>query len=264
MEVFENNFKNYNKTIRRSCWLKEHYYRLRSDLGVFFREQKAEIGTCVIDCFPDFWLYFQKNFNGEVSLSTPEGEKRIYGNMSIYVPTFSILKWNFYVDEFEWFSYQGISNMGCIKTDVPIMFPCERKLHLNEETIIDEITQNQKNWCNIGFEKERLGSAIRIKHYIDSHFSKDLSISEIALALNYSPDVMTRVFKRMYEVTPLIYLKNLKYFQAALMITHSDEKINKVSKDLGMNNYENFSKSFRVLFKTSPKGYREKEDSIKN
>ena len=62
----------------------------------------------------------------------------------------------------------------------------------------------------------------------------------------------------MYKITPSTYIRDLKFYQAALHITESNEPIKKIAHSVGISNYEHFSKMFRVVFNANPKSFREK------
>ena len=257
LKPFEDYFKKFPHSYRLANWLNETYYILNSQLGILFRKQNMRPGQAHTDCIPNFWLYCFKRFNGEISFLRNGKIQTLWGPQALFIPPFSIVNWHFNVEQINWYAYEGTSPLTLGLPQEPIYFSAEENIFYNQNEIFDYVNANNNQWKLFGAQNKTSAVAIKTKNYIDLHFSKDFKISELAQVLNYSIDVMTRQFKKMYGITPSTYLRDLKFYQAALKITESNDSLRGIANNVGIENYENFSKVFRKIFKTSPKNFRE-------
>lgn len=257
IEQLESQFSHLPRSGRIASWLHESYYHLREDLGVFFRQQKMRVGQLHTDCIPQFWLYIVNHFNGELSYFRLGKEHTLRGSFGVFIPPFSIVNWKFNVNQFYWCAYEGTSPISRLLPQEPVYFSSKNFLFQDDMDIFKHILQNKTHWAPLGAQYQLSAVALKTKNYIDQHFKTDLKMSEVAQNLNYSMDVMTRQFKKMYQITPSIYLRDLKFYQAALKITDSKRALSEIAAEVGVSNYENFSKVFRKIFKTTPKNFRD-------
>lgn len=245
--------------MRTASWLEERYYIIHPSFGVFFRNQKMQRGKLHTDCIPRFWLYIYNDFRGEIAFIRKGNEVQLWGPTVIFIPPFSIINWKFLANQLDWFAYQGTIDLEGSLPLEPIYFSSNVIEATKEETLFLHLRKHRQLWRSMGAQNHLSSVATKTKRYIDNRFNQDLKVAHIAKDLNYSPDVMTRQFKRMYGVTPSQYSRDLKYYQAALQITESSRTLKNIAKNVGVDNYENFSKVFRLLFSTRPKNFRIKK-----
>ncbi|PDO09320.1 MAG: hypothetical protein BLM47_13305 [Candidatus Reconcilbacillus cellulovorans] len=81
-------------------------------------------------------------------------------------------------------------------------------------------------------------------------------IAAIAGRLGYSPAYCTRVFRRVYGVSPRGYLTGLVVRQAKLWLTDPALSVEDISRRLGYRDPTHFSKQFKRWTGLSPLGYR--------
>lgn len=252
----EGHFKQFQRSTRKASWVNEHYYTLNDTFGVLFRQQTFEPERLHTDCIPNFWLYAVNDFRGEIAYLRGQEEFQLWGPQAIFIPPFSIVNWRFKTNSMNWYAYEGTCPLPKVLPKDPICFPAEAEIFNNEAEIFRKVYNNKKQWRTIASLNEVSAVAVRVKKFVDEHFCDDLKVSHLAETLGYSEDVMTRQFKKMFRVTPSQYIRDLKYYQAALRIKESKESIKEIAEDVGVSNYENFSKVFRNIFKASPKKFR--------
>ncbi|MCB0420535.1 MAG: helix-turn-helix transcriptional regulator [Bdellovibrionales bacterium] len=257
LSKIEANFQDFPKKSRVANWLNERFYIINDGLGIFFRNQKTRQGGHHIDCIPKFWLYIYGEFKGELTFIRHGEETTLWGKKAVFIPPFSIVHWKFNVSQFDWSSYQGTSRIFKLLPKEPFYFSTDYERFENAEEILAHVLDHQEYWQPMGAEEQLNAVALKVKQYIDRNFESELKISLIAESLGYPNDTITRSFKKMYGVSPSQYLRDMKYYQAAMLITESDKPLKSIAKEVGITNYENFSKSFRNIFHTSPKNFRE-------
>lgn len=94
------------------------------------------------------------------------------------------------------------------------------------------------------------------KHIIDANIHEDISVEELAHLCSLSLSSFKRKFKTVYHDTPASYLKNKRLEKAAQLLRVSSERIIDICYNSGFSNVDNFSKSFKQKYGSSPSEYR--------
>ncbi|WP_123041520.1 AraC family transcriptional regulator [Cohnella candidum] len=100
---------------------------------------------------------------------------------------------------------------------------------------------------------ERMKQVIR---YMEEHFVRKLSVSELAGVAGMSEGHFSRVFKSYLRQTPLEYLNRLRLRYAADMLQQPGVSVAEAAMASGFDNFSYFSKSFRALYRCTPSDYR--------
>lgn len=95
-----------------------------------------------------------------------------------------------------------------------------------------------------------------VKTYIRHHVYEDISREELAGAMNYNPDYLSRVFKRETGMMLSDYIICVRMNEAKRLIEESDEPIGRIAEKLGYTQLSYFSKVFRNCFGVSPRELR--------
>lgn len=95
---------------------------------------------------------------------------------------------------------------------------------------------------------------------IDSNYSKDFYIDNIAQKLGLSIRHLIRLFKKQYGITPNEYRKRLKVNKAQFLLKNTNKSILDIAYEVGFKSISNFYKSFKENVGTTPKEYRLLED----
>lgn len=83
-----------------------------------------------------------------------------------------------------------------------------------------------------------------------------LSVTDIAHRLGYTPEHLTRLFKKERSEPPSKLFLTLKLQQACILLNESDLSIREIAKLVGFSNLPHFYKVFNNKYNTSPTAYR--------
>lgn len=111
----------------------------------------------------------------------------------------------------------------------------------------------QLELSRVGLVDRRLRRAVE---YIHAHYSRDLSLSEIAAEAFLSEYHFARLFKKVFGFTPHHYLAALRIEQARRLLSESDLSIAEVSACVGYSSQSHFTKVFREQTGFTPAEFR--------
>jgi AraC family transcriptional regulator len=92
--------------------------------------------------------------------------------------------------------------------------------------------------------------------FIESNWTIDIQLKDIAAQANISPYHFHRVFKSLTGDTTKEFLTRLRLEKAALKLKHSQNDIGQIAFDCGYQNHETFTRAFKDYFGLSPLEYR--------
>ena len=101
-----------------------------------------------------------------------------------------------------------------------------------------------------------------IKEWIRVNMSSELSVDEIAMAVQLSPDYLTRLFKQSMGITTLQYLTRLKIEVATLLLVRTEMSVKEIADYAYFNDAKTFMRRFRAQVGMSPTEYRRSYTSI--
>lgn len=102
-------------------------------------------------------------------------------------------------------------------------------------------------------ELQRLKPAI---DYMDEHYLRNPSVSEIAQEVTFSADYFHRFFKKATGITPSKYMENRRLDLARKLLFDGRLNITEVAEKSGYNSIYSFSNVFRRRFGISPSRLR--------
>lgn len=86
-----------------------------------------------------------------------------------------------------------------------------------------------------------------------------LSVKEIAGKLGYTPEHLTRLFKKEINDTPSNYFHDLKMQHAKLLLQQTDHSVEKIAKTIGISSIQHFYRMFKDYYKILPSTMRKKQ-----
>ncbi len=92
--------------------------------------------------------------------------------------------------------------------------------------------------------------------YIESNWTTDIQLKDIAIQANLSQYHFHRVFKSLTGDTAKDFLIRLRLEKAALKLKHSQNDIGQIAFDCGYQNHETFTRAFKDYFGLAPIEYR--------
>ncbi|SDE04124.1 AraC-type DNA-binding protein [Mucilaginibacter pineti] len=97
-----------------------------------------------------------------------------------------------------------------------------------------------------------------IYNYIMQHYSKELTLDDVAKVAFMTPESFCRYFKKHTGHTFVTFLNEVRINEACKkLIAHRFENINTVAYKCGFKSITNFNRVFKVVIGISPKGYLE-------
>jgi AraC family transcriptional regulator len=103
-----------------------------------------------------------------------------------------------------------------------------------------------------------LGSARlrRIKEFIDAKIEDDLTLCEMAQAVELSPAYFSRMFRKSTGETPHQFLLRRRLERAKKMLRSADERVLDVAVACGFKSQQHFAQVFRHVCRVTPTEYR--------
>ena len=105
---------------------------------------------------------------------------------------------------------------------------------------------------------------IKVKHYIHSHLTDDISVAGIAEYFYLSPNYFSRLFKRISGEGCNEYIVRKRMEKAEYLLSTTNMKIGKIAQEVGYRDTNYFSLAYKKHMGISPGQYREtirKKDS---
>ena len=92
--------------------------------------------------------------------------------------------------------------------------------------------------------------------YVDSHYTEQLTVSEISQSANICARECQRLFQKYIHCSPMEYVRRKRLLSAAIMLTETDIPIIEIAVLCGFTSHSYFSELFRKLIGKSPSDYR--------
>lgn len=163
------------------------------------------------------------------------------------------------------------TGMGKINSDLlvskyieGILFYFENPSLVNEEILILKLKEiilllsQTKNAPAIHTILSNLFDATTytFREIINAHIYSTITLSELSELTNMSLSTFKREFKKVYDNSPAIYIKDKKLTKAKELLSVSKLRMSDVAFDSGFNNVAHFSKSFKQKFGVTPSNYK--------
>ncbi len=101
--------------------------------------------------------------------------------------------------------------------------------------------------------QKALFSSIR---YMRDRLDENLSISQVARSIGYSPSHFNHLFKQYTKTTPHAYYQTLRMHRAGKLLTNTGMTVSQISDALAFGNVSKFSYAFRGFFGMTPSQFR--------
>ncbi len=99
-------------------------------------------------------------------------------------------------------------------------------------------------------------TAVRAVEFIEKNYDKDLSVNDIAKAVNISRKHLYNVFNDMFNIPPKQYLIYYRLEKACMRLKGSSSSIQEIAESVGYASQFYFAKEFKRLMKVTPSAYR--------
>lgn len=101
-----------------------------------------------------------------------------------------------------------------------------------------------------------------VKHFIESHILQDFSREDIANALHFNADYLSRVFKKETGTVLSDYIISRRMNMARKLLEDTNDRIADIAHNLGYNHFSHFARQFRNLTGMTPQEYRMKHRKL--
>lgn len=118
------------------------------------------------------------------------------------------------------------------------------------------LSNNKKNEQST---EKYLNTLLPIIHYINIHYSEDLSLSNLSGLIGVSDSYLCRIFKKTFHQSPIDYLNTFRISQAKHKLINSPElSVEEIAHSVGYKESGYFCKAFKNAEKLTPGEYRKK------
>lgn len=109
-----------------------------------------------------------------------------------------------------------------------------------------------------GEEPDKRISQVRddIERYIQKHFADELSMQDVAQAMNYSDAYFCKLFKQCFKVNFSAYLNEYRVEKAKELLTVSRASVREISEQCGYSDSNYFTRVFKRITGMTPSEYR--------
>lgn len=99
----------------------------------------------------------------------------------------------------------------------------------------------------------------RVVAHIQQHLDQPLRLEELAALAHLSVRQFEREFKRVYNMTPVRFINQLRLHEACERLKDPDRDVTDVAVELGYSSVSFFSKQFKTLIGQTPSEYRRRK-----
>jgi len=109
----------------------------------------------------------------------------------------------------------------------------------------------------------RAGLALRpytemrtVLEHVRDNYSQPIEVKELAALLHLSVSQFERRFRKVFQISPLKHIMNVRIRAASLRLTTTNDTIAAIALDCGFYDHSHFTRNFRKFMGVSPKEYR--------
>ena len=97
---------------------------------------------------------------------------------------------------------------------------------------------------------------LRVKTLIETNFDREISVGEMARAVDLSISHLQHLFKNEMGQSPAHYVQALRLNRARYLLESSSLSIKQIMIRIGAKDRSNFERRFKQAYKTTPVQYR--------
>ncbi|WP_168442748.1 AraC family transcriptional regulator [Pontiella desulfatans] len=109
----------------------------------------------------------------------------------------------------------------------------------------------------------RAGLALRpytemraVLEFVRDNYPQAIEIKELAALVHLSISQFERRFRKVFQISPLKHIMNVRIRAASLRLTTTNDTIAAIALDCGFYDHSHFTRNFRKVMGVSPKEYR--------
>ncbi len=95
-----------------------------------------------------------------------------------------------------------------------------------------------------------------VLEYVKDNHAHPIEVKELAALVHLSVSQFERRFRKVFQISPLRHIMNVRIRAASLMLTTSNDTIASIALDCGFYDHSHCTRNFRKIMGVSPKEYR--------
>ncbi|MCF7818193.1 MAG: AraC family transcriptional regulator [Kiritimatiellales bacterium] len=95
-----------------------------------------------------------------------------------------------------------------------------------------------------------------VLEHVKDNYSQPIEIKELAALVHLSVSQFERRFRKVFQISPLKHLMNVRIRSASLRLTTTNDTIATIALECGFYDHSHFTRNFRKIMGVSPKEYR--------
>lgn len=119
-------------------------------------------------------------------------------------------------------------------------------------TLVQGFSENISDTSNIKTSEVSIARVREAAEYIQANMKKDLTIAEVAAAMNCSSRSLQTAFARHYGISPSQFMRNIKLEAARIELSEGKKTITEIAFEYGFYNPGRFTKYFEQHFRKKP------------
>ncbi|MBQ6847227.1 MAG: helix-turn-helix domain-containing protein [Oscillospiraceae bacterium] len=100
--------------------------------------------------------------------------------------------------------------------------------------------------------------------YLHTHYMDNITLTEVAAALNYSPAYLSMKFKKELGISFTKYLQKTRIEQSMRLLAHTDKSISEIAADVGYRDLKTYYTLFKSFSNSSPAKFRKNHSPRNN
>lgn len=113
-----------------------------------------------------------------------------------------------------------------------------------------------KKESNLSHASKSSQKLTQYKDYLKRNYRYQISLSDVASALDYTPQYLSNFIKKNLNTTFQENLNDLRLQASLLLVKHSEEPVGRIAAICGFPNITSFLKCFESKYNTTPEKYR--------
>lgn len=98
----------------------------------------------------------------------------------------------------------------------------------------------------------------KICDYMKNHYKDRLTLNDVAIYFGYSPQYLSKIFKKYTGTTFLAYLNTIRLKHAFKQVVNTDYSILHIAEENGFASVKSFNDIFKQIYGITPSAYRRK------
>lgn len=132
---------------------------------------------------------------------------------------------------------------------------CKVPLYSNDGKIIG-LAGTSRDITRAGLALQPYTEMRAVLEYVRDHYAQPIEVKELAALVHLSVSQFERRFRKVFQISPLKHIMNVRIRAASLRLTSTNDTIAHIALDCGFYDHSHFTRNFRKIMGTSPKEYR--------